>query len=266
MPVVPHRDRHARRRSRRARERGSGRRGSVYLAALLSRLAEHLRQARRVGVEQQRLGGQRRPSSSCRPASISGRLGLDARCAPRGAARPRSLRSSILPRVMRETSSRSSTRRTMCADLPLHHARAARSTRSSPAPAHAQHVQRVADRRQRIAQLVRQHRQELVLAAVGLAQRLLGALALGDVDHRADEAEEAAVGARSAAPRRRAPSGPARRDAAGGILTERPALLVGVEVAARASPDDASGVDAASQPEPRPLSLSCPVNDRTRTG
>ena len=38
--------------------------------------------------------------------------------------------------------------------------------------------QRVADRRQRVAQLVRQHGQELVLAAVRLAQRLADVLLL----------------------------------------------------------------------------------------
>jgi hypothetical protein len=39
----------------------------------------------------------------------------------------------------------------------------------------------VAYRVQRVAQLVRQHRQELVLPPVGLAQRLLGEVELGDV-------------------------------------------------------------------------------------
>jgi Tfp pilus assembly protein FimT len=45
------------------------------------------------------------------------------------------------------------------------------------AAAQAQDVEAGADRRQRIAQLVRQGRQEFVLAAVGHDQRLLGALA-----------------------------------------------------------------------------------------
>jgi hypothetical protein len=56
----------------------------------------------------------------------------------------------------------------------------------------AQQLRRAGDRRQRIAQLVRQHGQELVLLAVRRAQLVLGQLALGDVaaldedaDHRA---------------------------------------------------------------------------------
>ena len=52
---------------------------------------------------------------------------------------------------------------------------------------------RVADRRQRIAQLVRQHRQELVLAPRRLAQLIGVALALGDVDRGRDQ-EAPAVG------------------------------------------------------------------------
>ena len=50
------------------------------------------------------------------------------------------------------------------------------------------------DRRQRIAQLVREHRQELVLAAVGLLQLPQRALALVDVDQRADPFADRAVG------------------------------------------------------------------------
>jgi hypothetical protein len=60
--------------------------------------------------------------------------------------------------------------------------------------------QRVGQRGQRIAQLVRQHREELVLAAVGLEQvprmlgRLrLGALEVGDVEMGADHAQRPAL-------------------------------------------------------------------------
>ena len=45
-------------------------------------------------------------------------------------------------------------------------------------PEHAHHRGRIADRRERVAQLVRQRGEEFVLAAVGFAQRLLG-FALG---------------------------------------------------------------------------------------
>src|SRR5262249_371107 len=47
----------------------------------------------------------------------------------------------------------------------------------------AEDGERVADRRERVAQLVRQHRHEVVLATVGLAQRLLAGLAVVDVAH-----------------------------------------------------------------------------------
>ena len=66
----------------------------------------------------------------------------------------------------------------------------------------SQHACRVGDRRQRVAQLVRQHRQELALASLGQAQllgalgeRLLELLALMDVDAAADVADRGAVGA-----------------------------------------------------------------------
>ena len=66
----------------------------------------------------------------------------------------------------------------------------------------AQHARRVGDRRERVAQLVRQHRQELALAPLGQAQllgalgeRLLELLALVDVDAAADVADRGAVGA-----------------------------------------------------------------------
>ena len=48
-----------------------------------------------------------------------------------------------------------------------------------------QHLHRVGDRKERIAQFVRQHREELVLAAPLVRQRLLRALALLDVDGHA---------------------------------------------------------------------------------
>jgi hypothetical protein len=66
----------------------------------------------------------------------------------------------------------------------------------------------VADRGQRVAQLVREHRQEVVLAAVGVAQRLLEPHGLGDVGQRAaDDARVALAVALDAAPRAQ----PARR-------------------------------------------------------
>ena len=75
-------------------------------------------------------------------------------------------------------------------DLPLHHgAHAGRGHRVVGAD--AQHVDAVADRRERIAQFVRQHGEELRLAAVGFAQRFhrahpldVGPAALDDGFHQ----------------------------------------------------------------------------------
>ena len=54
----------------------------------------------------------------------------------------------------------------------------ARCACSPPGGTAIEDEQAVADRRERVAQLVRQHRQELVLAAVGVAQILDQSLAL----------------------------------------------------------------------------------------
>ena len=77
------------------------------------------------------------------------------------------------------------------------------STRLPLAAAEAQHSAGVADRRQRVAQLVGQHRQELVLAAVGfgqvrrqLPQVVLEPLSLGDIlaDRRKRDGRPSASG------------------------------------------------------------------------
>ena len=102
-----------------------------------------------------------------RPASISGRL-VSTALRRTAATSTGSLRSSILPRVMRETSSRSSTRRTMwltCRSI----ISATRSAGRVRCPdCQPQDVQRVANRRQRVAQLVSEDGEELVLAAIGV--------------------------------------------------------------------------------------------------
>ena len=59
----------------------------------------------------------------------------------------------------------------------------------------------VEDGRQRIAQLVRQHRQKLVLAAIGLAQLPQRALALVLVDQGADPLADRAVEVADGRPR-----------------------------------------------------------------
>ena len=128
-----------------------------------------------------------------------------------------------------------------------------RSAAAPLAAGDAQRVQRVADRRQRVAQLVRERRQELVLAPVGLAQRVLDPLALADVDHRAAEAEEGAVGCaarrrgverEAIACRRRGAAGTPSETASRRSLASRNALCA----AARSS-----GWIASIHPIPRPL-------------
>ena len=66
-------------------------------------------------------------------------------------------------------------------DLPLHHCARRRGARVFERARQFQDLEAVQDRRQRIAQLVAERGQELVLAAVGGAQRLLDLLPLGEV-------------------------------------------------------------------------------------
>ena len=89
---------------------------------------------------------------------------LDGRARRRRRSRPASRRSSTLPRVMRETSSRSSTSADQVLDLALDDAALALGGVHAAQP---QQLQRREDRRERVAQLVAEHRQELVLGAVG---------------------------------------------------------------------------------------------------
>ena len=129
--------------------------------------------------------GGRRSVSSWRRASISGRLVSTAFCSTVSRS-TRSGRSSILPWVMRLMSSRSSTRWIICLSWRSMMWRALSSGLRLVRQAHD--LERVADRRERIAQLVGEGGEELVLAAVGAAQRLLDRLARGDVDDRAEHA------------------------------------------------------------------------------
>ena len=59
-----------------------------------------------------------------------------------------------------------------------------------------QQLERIGDRRERVAQLVAEHREELVLALILLAQQPLGALALGDVARRFEHQRHVVVGMR----------------------------------------------------------------------
>src|SRR5688572_2538071 len=91
-----------------------------------------------------------------------------------------SFRRSSRPPLMRETSSRSSTRRIRRASWMVQHLVDAVGWFARAGL--AENMQRVAYRRERIAQLGRQGRKEFVLAAVGPAERLLRLHPVGDGD------------------------------------------------------------------------------------
>ena len=147
-----------------------GRPRSVYLAALFSRFSSTW--ASRVGSRVQRgpaRGGSVTVSSwprfvDERPAGLDGA----ARRPPPGRPAPCGARSCR--RLMRDTSSRSSTSRARCCTCRSITSRGPLQLRRRPALG-AQDLHGVADRGQRVAQLVGQHRQELVLAPVGLLER-----------------------------------------------------------------------------------------------
>ena len=78
--------------------------------------------------------------------------------------------------------------------LPLQDAVRLRQHRRVRGAGEPQRLERGAHGRERVAQLVRERRQELVLVPVGLEQRLLRALELRDVVRAADVADERSVG------------------------------------------------------------------------
>ena len=83
----------------------------------------------------------------------------------------------------RETSRRSSTIRARCPTWRATTSRARRAP-SEAGSARSSRYDRAADRRERVAQLVREHGEVLVLAPIRLAQRVEGVLSLGDVADR----------------------------------------------------------------------------------
>jgi hypothetical protein len=175
---------------------------SLYFAALFRRFETTC--ASRVGSPWTRTGSagssieSRWPSSSTRDRVVStARATTSAIAAGSG-------RSWILPPVTRDTSRRSSTRRTSTASCRWPE-RERVGAQLGVLLGEAQELERVGQRRQRVPQLVRERREELVLAAVDLAQILLrlepqplGLVALEELpDLRAggvDHLEQLAVG------------------------------------------------------------------------
>ena len=99
--------------------------------------------------------------------------------------------SVTFPRATRETSSRSSTSRARCWTWRMITSSSMRCVRVG---AQLQDLRGRQDRRERVAQLVRQQRQELVLATIGLEDRRLRLLQPGDVHERSDRAARRAAG------------------------------------------------------------------------
>ena len=177
MPLSSTADRQARRRLHRRATRIDAVADAVYFAALVSRFDSTC--ASRSGSAFTCSSSGTSTMSWCRRSSMSGRAVSTA--APTIDCRSvRCLRSCSVPCVMRETSSRSSSSSDMCCtcrSITLLDQRFC----ASLACLVARDRRGLADRRQRIAQLVRERREEFVLAAVGLEQLALLQLALRDV-------------------------------------------------------------------------------------
>ena len=154
----------------------------VYLAAFVSRLAHTW--ARRTRSPYSVTGSAGRSSTSSWPAaSISGRAVSTASSMTLASCNV-SWRNCTRPLAVRETSSRSSSRRAICATWRSITA-PPRSTAVVCRREFAQHPRGIQDRRERVAQLVCQRGDEHVLLAAGLAQGLLALARVGDVlEHR----------------------------------------------------------------------------------
>ena len=121
----------------------------------------------------------RRRASARRSRSIGRLVSIAAR---RTASRSSgSWRTSITPRVIRDTSRRSSTSRTRCAICRSITAVHARTTARIRQAREFQQLQAGQQGRERISQFVAKRGEELVLALIGVAERLFGALAIGQV-------------------------------------------------------------------------------------
>ena len=159
------------------------------LGGVVQQVAEHLGQPRRIGVEHAPGSAAASPSARGVAARSQRRGGLDRLVARRRQVDRLPAQLDLAPRDAR-MSSRSSTRRTSC---PTCRSIISQAARHGFAIAARRALQDLAAAfvigASGIAQLVRQHRQELVLAAVGLGEVRgqplaigLGPLAVGDVD------------------------------------------------------------------------------------
>ena len=164
----------------RAAMRDDGRPGAVYFAALVSRLENTC--ASRTGSASTQIGaaGMVDARSTAPPPRPAGRhVSSACRSTPRSVSV--SLRSSSLPRVMRETSSRSSTSRTICATWRSIMSRGRRDVAGRPAAPDAALRRALRIGASGLRSSWASVGQELVLAPVAFAQRFLERLPAPDV-------------------------------------------------------------------------------------
>ena len=201
--------------------------GGVYLAALLSRLQITCDEARRDRTDSGSASAGRSSVSLWPPRLDQRRRRSPARRCTSDARSTRSWRSSMRPRLMRDTSSRSSIRRTICATWRSIIARA-QAAASRSCGFSRNDLERVAQRRERVAQLVREDGEELVLAPVGFAQRGGDPVALAKiVANLVLAAPRAQRGAHRADQRRHAHRALEQRDVAEGLEGVQHELRVG---------------------------------------
>ena len=162
------------------------------LGRVVEQVDQDLLEPDRVGLELDRLGGER--EAKLVPALVDQRAdGLGRRADDGRPARRAAGRSWILPRLIRETSSRSSTRRVSCRTCRSMTSRH-QSWTSSASGVH-QELDGVGDRGERIAQLMGQHGQELVLPPALLGDPVLRPPPLGHVAEDQHHAVHAPAGA-----------------------------------------------------------------------
>ena len=171
-----------------ARDRDRDRSRGVYFAALVSRFANTC--ASRSGSPSTTRPGGTSTARRCARCSSSGLASSIALLDHLREVDPAGARATTIPRVMRETSSRSSTRRTTCSTC---RSMIARSFAKRLGVAQLHQLERGEDRRERIAQLVAEQGQELVLGAVARLRLLAGLDLRGHVALRAPRAPQPAV-------------------------------------------------------------------------
>ena len=173
------------------------------LRGVAQQVHEHLFEPGRIGVGPERRRRQRRSSSCWWRSATCARTASAARARTMRQVQPLAAHLDLAQRDARDVH--------QVVDQLLEVAHVAPDHRDAPVALalqlrRARDGDRAADGRQRIAQLVREHRQELVLAPVGVEQPGLGHLPRGDVLDRADVADGRAARRRRSGSCARAPT------------------------------------------------------------